>query len=77
MGRIKQVITQSEYGGERQSRTRRRSFTTSMLTRQKNGTAAKHPEVIAEMRRIAEEHKKAIPPVDNQLDKCITAPSGK
>jgi C-terminal region of aryl-sulfatase len=39
--------------------------------------AAKHPDVIAEIRRIAEEHKNAIPPVENQLDKRITTTSGK
>jgi hypothetical protein len=39
--------------------------------------AAQHPDVIAEIRRIAEEHKKAIPPVENHLDKRIAATGRK
>ncbi len=38
---------------------------------EKYNIAANHPDVIAEIRRIAGTHKQAIPPVENQLDKRL------
>lgn len=71
-------ITQSEYGGEAaKTHETPELYNLDVDPSEKWNVAAKHPEVIAEMRRIAEAHKKAIPPVENQLDKRIVAPSGK
>jgi arylsulfatase A-like enzyme len=38
---------------------------------EKFNVALKRPEVIAEIRRLAEAHRQAIPPVENQLDKRL------
>lgn len=71
-------ITRSEYGGEAPV-----EHETPLLYNldhdpsEKWDIAAKHPEVIAEIRRIAETHKNGIPPVENQLDKRIPARAAK
>lgn len=71
-------ITQSEYGGEAaKTHETPELYNLDHDPSEKYNVAARHPEVIAEMRRIAEAHKKAIPPVENQLDKRIAAPTGK
>ncbi|MCP4155688.1 MAG: hypothetical protein GY757_48635, partial [bacterium] len=36
---------------------------------EKHNVAADHPEVIAEIKRIAEEHRKTVKPVEHQLEK--------
>jgi arylsulfatase A-like enzyme len=67
-------ITQSEYGGEAAApHSTPELYNLDIDPSEKWNIAAKHPEVIAEMRRLAEEHKKSIPPVENHLDKRITA----
>jgi arylsulfatase A-like enzyme len=67
-------ITQSEYGGEPAvTHATPELYNLDIDPSEKWNIAAKHPEVIAEIRRLAEEHKKAIPPVENHLDKRITA----
>jgi len=67
-------ITQSEYGGEAAvTHDTPELYNLDHDPSEKWNIAAKHPEVIAEIRRLAEEHKKAIPPVENHLDKRITA----
>ncbi|MFN0084654.1 MAG: sulfatase [Blastocatellia bacterium] len=43
---------------------------------EKWNVAAKHPDVIAEIRRLAEAHQHAIPPVENHLDKRIAPTTG-
>jgi arylsulfatase A len=71
-------ITQSEYGGEPPV-----TLETPLLYNldhdpgEKYDLASKHPEVIAEIRQLAEAHKRAIPPVENQLDKRLTSTSAK
>ncbi len=66
-------ITQSEYGGEPAvTHPVPELYNLDHDPSEKWNVATKYPEVIAEMRRLAEEHKKAIPPVENQLDKRIT-----
>ncbi len=71
-------ITRSEYGGEAEvTHATPELYNLDIDPSEKWNIAAKHPEVIAEIRRLAEAHKKAIPPVENQLDKRIAAPSGK
>jgi len=66
-------ITQAEYGGEAAvTHATPELYNLDHDPSEKWNVAAKHPEVIAEIRRIADEHKKAIPPVENQLDKRIT-----
>jgi arylsulfatase A-like enzyme len=70
-------ITQSEYGGEAATtHTTPELYNLDHDPAEKWNVAAKHPEVIAEIRRLAEAHKQAIPPVENHLDKRITAASG-
>jgi arylsulfatase A-like enzyme len=67
-------ITQSEYGGEpAKTHETPELYNLDEDPSEKWNIAAKHPEAIAEIRRLAEEHKKAIPPVENHLDKRITA----
>lgn len=67
-------ITQSEYGGEAAvTHSTPELYNLDIDPSEKWNIAAKHPEVIAEIRRLAEEHKQAIPPVENHLDKRITA----
>jgi arylsulfatase A len=44
---------------------------------EKFNVAPKHPEVIAEIQRIADAHKKAIPPVENHLDQRLPAKAGQ
>lgn len=71
-------ITKSEYGGEPAvTHATPELYNLDVDPSEKYNVAAKHPEVIAEIRRIAEAHKQAIPPVENHLDKRITAPTGK
>jgi arylsulfatase A-like enzyme len=67
-------IMQSEYGGEAAvTHSTPELYNLDIDPSEKWNIAAKHPEVIAEIRRLAEEHKKAILPVENHLDKRITA----
>jgi len=67
-------ITQSEYGGEAAvTHSTPELYNLDIDPSEKWNIAAKHPEVIAEIRRLAEAHKQAIPPVENHLDKRITA----
>ncbi|MFN7928075.1 MAG: sulfatase [Blastocatellia bacterium] len=67
-------ITQSEYGGEPAvTHPTPELYNLDEDPSEKWNIAAQHPEIIAEMRRLAEAHKKAIPPVENHLDKRITA----
>ncbi|MBI1766080.1 MAG: sulfatase [Acidobacteria bacterium] len=67
-------ITQSEYGGEAAvTHDTPELYNLDQDPSEKWDIAAKHPEVIAEIRRLAEAHKQAIPPVENHLDKRITA----
>ncbi len=71
-------ITRSEYGGEAPV-----EHETPLLYNldhdpsEKYDIAAKHPDVIAEIRRIAEEHKNGIPTVENQLDKRVNVSGAK
>jgi arylsulfatase A-like enzyme len=66
-------ITRSEYGGEPEvTHATPELYNLDHDPSEKWNVAAKRPEIIAEISRIAEEHKKAIPPVENQLDKRIT-----
>jgi arylsulfatase A len=68
-------ITQSEYGGEAAvTHATPELYNLDHDPSEKWNVAAKHPEVIAEIRRIAEAHKQAIPPVESQLDKRLTPP---
>jgi len=67
-------ITQSEYGGEAAiTLATPELYNLDHDPSEKWDIAAKHPEVIAEIRRLAEAHKQSIPPVENHLDKRITA----
>ena len=67
-------ITQSEYGGEAAvTHATPELYNLDHDPSEKWNIAAAHPEVIAEIRRLAEAHKHAIPPVENHLDKRITA----
>jgi len=67
-------ITQSEYGGEPAVTLATPGlYNLDHDPSEKWNIAAQHPDVIAEIQRIAEEHRKAIPPVENHLDKRITA----
>ncbi len=71
-------ITQPEYGGgPAVTLETPELYNLDHDPSEKWNIAASHPEVIAEIRRIAEEHKKSIPAVENQLDKRITTTSGK
>jgi arylsulfatase A len=71
-------ITQTGYGGDAPvTHETPELYNLDHDPSEKWNIAAKHPEVIAEIRRIAEEHKKAIPPVQNHLDKRITVTSVK
>lgn len=65
-------ITQTGYGGDAPvSHDTPELFNLDIDPSEKWNIAAQHPEVIVEMRRLAEEHKKAIPPVQNHLDARI------
>lgn len=65
-------ITQSEYAGEAPvTHPTPELYNLDVDPSEKYNIAAQHPEVITEMRRLAEEHKKAIPPVQNHLDARI------
>lgn len=67
-------ITQSEYGGEApKTHDAPELYNLDEDPSEKFNIAAKHPDVITEIRRLAEAHKQAIPPVENKLDKRITA----
>jgi arylsulfatase A-like enzyme len=71
-------ITQSEYGGEAAvTHATPELYNLDHDPSEKYNVAANHPEVITEIRRIAEAHRQAIPPVENQLDKRIAADNGK
>jgi arylsulfatase A len=66
-------ITQPEYGGgPAVTHATPELYNLDHDPSEKWNIAVRHPEVITEIRRIAEEHKQAIPPVENQLDKRIT-----
>lgn len=65
-------ITQAEYGGEApKTHETPELYNLNQDPSEKWNVAAQHPEVIAEMHRLAEEHKKGIPPVQNHLDARI------
>ncbi len=65
-------ITQAEYGGGAPvMHPTPELYNLDVDPSEKYNIAAQHPEVIAEMRRLAEEHKKGIPPVQNHLDARI------
>jgi len=66
-------ITQSEFGGEAAvTLATPELYNLDHDPSEKWDVAAKHPDVIAEIRRIAEAHIQAIPSVQNQLDQRIT-----
>ncbi len=65
-------ITQSEYGGAQPAvHETPELYNLDQDPSERFDVAQQHPEVIAEIRRIAEAHKQAIPPVENQLDKRL------
>lgn len=67
-------IAQSEYGGEAAvTLATPELYNLDHDPSEKWNIAASHPEVVAEIRRLADAHVKAIPPVENHLDKRITA----
>jgi arylsulfatase A len=71
-------ITQPEYGGgPAVAHETPELYNLDHDPSEKWNVAAEHPDVIAEIRRIAEEHRKSIPPVENQLDKRIAITNGK
>jgi arylsulfatase A-like enzyme len=66
-------ITRSEYGNDAPvTHATPELYNLDVDPSEKWNIAAQHPDVIAEIRRIAEEHQKAIPTVENHLDKRIT-----
>jgi arylsulfatase A-like enzyme len=66
-------ITQSEYGGEPAvTHPTPELYNLDQDPSEKWNVAAQHPEVVIELKRLAEEHKKGIPPVQNHLDSRIT-----
>jgi arylsulfatase A len=71
-------ITQSEYGGEPAVKhDPPLLYNLDHDPSEKYNVAATHPEVVAEIRRLAEAHVKSIPPVESQLDKRIMTTSRK
>lgn len=65
-------ITQSEYGGEAAvTHPTPELYHLEQDPSEKWNIASQHPEVIAELRRLAEEHKKGIPPAPSRLDARI------
>jgi arylsulfatase A len=71
-------ITQPEYGsGPAVTHETPELYNLDRDPSEKWNIAAKNPGVIAEIGRIAREHKKSIPPVENQRDKRITTTSEK
>jgi arylsulfatase A len=71
-------ITQSEYGGEPAvTHATPELYNLDHDPSEKYDVAQGYPDVVAEIRRLAEAHKQAIPPVENHLDKRITASSGR
>ena len=67
-------ITQSEYAGEAPvMHPTPELYNLDVDPSEKYNIASQHPDVIAEMRRLAEEHKKGIPPVQNHLDARMPA----
>jgi arylsulfatase A-like enzyme len=66
-------ITQSEYGGEAaKTHETPELYNLDIDPSEKWNIAARHPEVIAEMRHLADEHKRAIPSAQSHLDKRVT-----
>jgi arylsulfatase A-like enzyme len=66
-------ITQSEYGGEAAvTQVTPELYNLDHDPSEKWNVAAKHPDVVAEIRRIADAHIKAIPPEQSRLDQRIT-----
>lgn len=71
-------ITQAEYGGEAAvTHATPELYNLDHDPSEKYNVAQQHPDVIAEIRRLAEAHKQAIPPIENHLDKRITTSSGR
>jgi arylsulfatase A len=65
-------LTKSEYGNDPEvAHDLPLLYNLDLYPSEKYDVAKQHPEVIAEIRKIAEEHRKAIPPVENQLDKRL------
>ena len=66
-------ITQTGYGGDAPvSHDTPELFNLDIDPSEKWNVAAQHPEVIAEMRRLAKQHKQATPAAKSYLDKRIT-----
>ena len=67
-------ITRSEYGSDPEvTHATPELYNLDQDPSEKFNIAQKHPEVIAEIRRLAEAHKSGIPPVESQLDKRVPA----
>ena len=71
---IAHFITRSEYGSDPEvTHATPELYNLDQDPSEKFNIAQKHPEVIAEIRRLAEAHKSGIPPVESQLDKRVPA----
>lgn len=71
-------ITKSEYGADPAvAHETPLLYNLDQDPSEKVDVAQKHPEVIDEIRKIAETHQKGIPPVENQLDKRLPPKAGK
>jgi arylsulfatase A len=72
------LITKSEYGADPPvTHETPLLYNLDQDPAEKYDLASKHPEVVAELRRLAEAHKQGVPPVENQLDKRLTSANGK
>ena len=71
-------ITQSGYGGDPAvTHATPELYNLDIDPSEKWNVAAKHPDIVAEMHRLAEEHKKATPAAKSYLEKRITSSSTK
>ncbi len=71
-------ITQSAYGGGKpQEHDPPELYHLGHDPSEKYNVAKDHPEVIAEIQRIAEVHRKTVEPVENQLEKVLKPRAGK
>ena len=63
-------VTQSEYGQDKPLiQDPPLLFNLNVDPSEKYNLAADHPEVIAEIRKVLEEHRQKVVPVENQLEK--------